>query len=159
MANTYPPASFYFRVNFSDKLPAEISFQSVTGLSVEMQTEPLKEGGENRFEHILPVRTKFSPLILKRGLLKGSKVIKWCMDAILNFDIHPVDLEVDLLSVSSSNPLITWKVINAWPKKWSVSEFNAEQNSLAIESIELNYSYFEIMEPTPGSSASQQNSS
>ncbi|MDJ0703321.1 MAG: phage tail protein [Leptolyngbyaceae cyanobacterium MO_188.B28] len=155
MANTYPPASFFFRVEFTSNLSTEISFQSVTGLSVDMQTEPLKEGGENRFEHILPVRTKYNPLILKRGLLRGSKVIKWCMDAILNFDIHPVELNVNLLSVSSSTPLITWKVINAWPKKWSVSEFNAEQNSLAIESIELNYSYFEIMEPSSGSSTAQ----
>ena len=145
MANTYPPASFFFRVEFPAKISAEISFQSVTGLSVDMQTEPLKEGGENRFEHTLPVRTKYNPLVLKRGLLKSSKVIKWCVDAILNFDIHPVNLQVKLLSVTDSEPLIVWKVINAWPKKWSVSEFNAEQNSLAIESIELSYSYFEIM--------------
>jgi len=40
---------------------------------------------------------------------------------------------------------MTWKVINAWPKKWSVSEFNAEQNSIAVESLELNYSYFETL--------------
>lgn len=145
MANSHPSASFFFLVSFPATLSAETSFQSVTGLSVDMQTESLKEGGENRFEHILPVRTKYDPLVLKRGLLKGSKLIKWFMDAILNFDIHPMDLEVKLLSVSDSDPLMVWKVINAWPKKWSVSEFNAEQNALAIESIELNYSYFQIM--------------
>ena len=155
MANIYPPVSFYFRVDFDDqKLKAETSFQSVTGLSVDMQTESLKEGGENRFEHILPVRTKYNPLILKRGLLKDSEMLKWCMDAILDFDIRPMDILINLLHVKRSDPqkppegsepLMTWKVINAWSKKWSISEFNAEQNSMAIESLELNYSYFEIL--------------
>lgn len=158
MMRTYPPVSFFFEVVFQgeglDKDVVETRFQSVTGLSVDMQTETLKEGGENRFEHILPVRTKYDPLVLKRGLVTDSKMIQWCMDAILNFDIRPVNLLVRLLHVNRPNddqppagiaPLMTWKVINAWPKKWSVSEFNAEQNSVAIESLELNYNYFETL--------------
>ncbi|AFY99498.1 phage tail protein [Calothrix sp. PCC 6303] len=156
MEYTYPPVSFFFDVIFQgeslNNQSVETRFQSVTGLNVDMQTETLKEGGENRFEHTLPVRTKYSPLVLKRGLVKDSKMVDWCMDAILNFDIRPMNLLVRLLhvqgssvnnSAASSEPLVTWKVINAWPKKWSVSEFNAEQNSIAIESLELNYSYFE----------------
>jgi phage tail-like protein len=162
MAYNYPPVSFFFDVSFQgqfggerlDKNLVETRFQSVTGLSVDMQTETLKEGGENRFEHILPVRTKYDALVLKRGLVKNSKMVQWCMDAILNFDIQPMNLLVSLLHVKSAganqqpqntSPLVTWKVINAWPKKWSVSEFDAEKNSIAIESLELNYSYFEMV--------------
>lgn len=157
----YPPVGFFFEVIFQgkykdkpldedvdlDRQKVEACFQSVTGLSVDMQTETLKEGGENRFEHILPVRTKYDPLVLKRGLVKDSNMIKWFMDAILNFDIRPMPLLVKLLHTDKDpnnppQPLMTWVVVNAWPKKWSVSEFNAEQNTLAIESIELHYSYF-----------------
>ncbi|MBD2604440.1 phage tail protein [Scytonema hofmannii FACHB-248] len=158
MVYTYPPVGFFFDVSFQGENliqnVVETRFQSVTGLSVDMQTETLKEGGENRFEHILPVRTKYSPLMLKRGVVKNSQMVKWCMDAMLNFDIRPMNLLVNLLHIPPSGgnkppqnpaPLITWKVINAWPKKWSVSEFNAEQNSIAIESLELNYSYFETL--------------
>ncbi len=173
-SSTYPPVSFFFDVvflgNFQNDTriqpgsvpqtvnlsqePVETRFQSVTGLNVEMQTESFKEGGETRFEHTLPVRTKYTPLLLKRGLVKDSKMVKWCMDAMLNFDIHPMDLLVRLLHVKRSDPrkpaegiepLMTWQVINAWPKKWSVSDFNAEQNALAIESLELNYSYFKSL--------------
>ncbi len=157
----YPPVGFFFNVVFTESFETdnqqiantEAQFQSVTGLSVDMQTETVKEGGENSFEHVLPVRTKFSPLVLKRGLVKNSKMGKWLADAMLNFDIRPMDLLVNLLhfdkaaapgSADAANPqpLMTWVVVNAWPKKWSVSEFNAEQNSLAIESMELHYSYF-----------------
>lgn len=158
MTRTYPPVSFFFEVIFQgenlDRELVETRFQSVTGLTVDLQTETLKEGGENRFEHILPIRSKYSPLILKRGLVKNSNMIQWCMDAMLNFDIRPMNLLVNLLHIKNSTPnqspgstepLMSWKVINAWPKKWSVSEFNAEQNSIAIESLELNYSYFEAL--------------
>lgn len=149
MDYAYPPVSFFFEVVFDGQKDAvESRFQSVTGLSVDMQTETLKEGGENRFEHTLPVRSKYTPLVLKRGLVKDSKLAKWCIDAIVKFDIQPMNLEVKLLHVKGE-PLIIWKVINAWPKKWSVSDFNAEQNAIAIESMELNYSYFEPMPQKP----------
>lgn len=163
MSRTYPPASFFFEVIFQgqspdgtalDKEVVETRFQSVTGLSVDWQTETLKEGGENRFEHVLPVRTKYAPLVLKRGVVKDSKLIDWCNDALLNFNIQPMDLLVHLLHLKRPDagkppegrePLMTWKVIRAWPKKWSISEFNAEQSAIAIETLELNYSYFELM--------------
>lgn len=158
MTQTYPPVSFFFEVKFLgrnlDKIEVETRFQSVTGLSVELQTESLVEGGENRFEHILPTRAKYNPLTLKRGLVKDSQLVKWCNDAILNFDIQPMDLLVNLLHVKRPDnaqppgavePLMTWKVINAWPRKWSVSDFDAEKSSVAIESLELNYHYFETL--------------
>lgn len=166
MVRTYPPVGFFFEVSFQGtfkdatgattnlaKETVETRFQSVSGLSVDLQTETLKEGGEQRFEHILPVRAKYNPLVLKRGLVKDSKMIQWCMDAIVNFDIQPMDLLVHLLHVKRPDekqlpqgiePLITWNVVNAWPKKWSISDFNAEQNSIAVESLELNYNYFKI---------------
>ncbi|MEM7659809.1 MAG: phage tail protein, partial [Bacteroidota bacterium] len=85
MADTYyPPVSFYFVVSFTgeglDGETAETQFRSVSGLSVEFQTEALKEGGQNRFEHQLPTRTRYTPLVLKRGVLLGSKLIEWVMD-------------------------------------------------------------------------------
>jgi phage tail-like protein len=155
MTRTYPPVSFFFEVKFLgrdlDKIEVETRFQSVTGLSVELQTESLVEGGENRFEHILPTRTKYTPLTLKRGLVKDSQLVKWCNDAIHNFDIQPMDLQVHLLHIKrpgnaqspgDSEPLMTWNVIHAWPRKWSVSDFDAEKSAVAIESLELNYDYF-----------------
>jgi phage tail-like protein len=162
MTLSYPPVGFFFEVSFQGTFKAtnlskeavETRFQSVSGLSVELQTETLKEGGEQRFEHILPMRAKYNPLVLKRGLVKNSKMIQWCMDGIENFDIQPMDLLVHLLTVKRSDetkpaqgtePLMTWNVVNAWPKKWSVSDFNAEQSSITVESLELNYSYFNLL--------------
>ena len=76
MASYIPPCGFYFRVEFvgidgmeDDK---EQRFQEVSGLSFEVETEELKEGGENRFVYKLPKRTKYPNLVLKRGLLRAG---------------------------------------------------------------------------------------
>lgn len=142
MSTYYPPVGFHFKVEFGAISPQiDHQFQSVSGLSVDIETEEFAEGGENRFKHKLPVRTKFANLVLKRGLVTDSKLITWCKDAIENFDFSPTDLTIKLLN-ASHEPLATWSVVHAYPVKWSVSDFNAEQNSVAIETIELAYNYF-----------------
>ncbi len=142
MANYYPPLGFHFKVEFTH-IPGEFQFQSVSGLSVELETEALAEGGENRFKHKLPVRTSFPNLVLKRGVLVNSELVKWCRKAVEEYDITPVDLTISLLN-EKHEPLMTWNVVHAWPVKWAITDFNAEQNNIAIESIELAYNYFKI---------------
>ena len=140
----YPPVGFHFKVEFvgigNDN---DMRFQSVSGLTMEYDTESFKEGGENRFEHKLPLRTKYPDLSLKRGMLTDSKVIEWCLDALQNRDFKPAQINVMLLN-EEHQPLKTWNVYNAWPKKWSVSDFNSQDNSIVIETLELSYNYFTV---------------
>jgi len=146
MAKYYPPAGFHFRVVFSGIGDSDVDsrFQSVSGLSMELETESVKEGGENRYEHVLPVRSKFPLLVLKRGLVSNSDLLKkWCNDAFQSLIIKPVDLTVSLLN-EEHEPLMTWNIRHAWPKKWSLSDLDAEKNELAIESFELQYHYFTL---------------
>jgi phage tail-like protein len=140
----YPPVGFHFRVEFVNiGNDNDIRFQSVAGLNVEYDVESYKEGGENRFEHKLPVRTKYPDLSLKRGMLTDSKVIKWCLDAFQNRVFKPAQINVTLLN-EKHEPLRTWHIHRAWPKKWSVSDFNAQENSIVVETLELSYSHFTL---------------
>ncbi|TAD91096.1 MAG: phage tail protein [Bacteroidetes bacterium] len=142
----YPPPGFHFAVviEMFPQTPQDFRFQSVTGLSVDIPTETIQEGGENRFKHQFPQVPQYSKLQLKRGLFKGSFIINWCKNAIENFEFEPKNVIVTLLN-EKHLPTAVWHVVNAYPTKWSVSEFNAEQNTLAIESLELTYQYFTIM--------------
>ncbi len=148
MASYYPPVGFHFKVEFQDlenKIQInDYQFQSVSGLSVDLETEEVAEGGENRFKHKIPVRTKYPNLVLKRGLLIDSDLIEWCRDAIENFEIKPINLTVMLLN-EKHEALLTWSVTHAYPVKWVVEDFNAEENKLVIESLELTYNYFETL--------------
>ena len=143
----YPPVGFHFKVEFQglDKEDIDVRFQSVTGLAIDMQTQSVNEGGEHRFEHVLPTRTKYSNLVLKRGLTQNSKLIEWCNDAFQTLTIYPKDVLVHLLN-EEHEALMTWNIVQAWPKKWSVSDFNAEKGALVLETLELQYQYFTIQQ-------------
>jgi phage tail-like protein len=142
MSNYYPPLGFHFKVEFANQI-GEYEFQSVSGLNVELETEQVAEGGENRFKYKLPVSTRYPNLVLKRGIRVDSALTKWCREALEDFDIKPTNITISLLN-ENHEPLMTWNVVHAYPIKWSVSEFNAEKSQLAIESIELAYNYFNI---------------
>ncbi|HWR01840.1 MAG TPA: phage tail protein [Chlorobaculum sp.] len=144
MVDYYPPWGFYFKVVFDisqDK--NDVRFQSVSGLSVEYDFESFREGGENRFEHKLPVRTKYADLVLKRGLLTDSSVINWVLDAFQNRIFRPAGITVNLMN-EHGEPLQSWNVVHAIPKKWLVSDFNAGENGIVVETMELSYRYFTI---------------
>jgi len=121
----------------------DVRFQSVSGLSVEYDMEEYKEGGENRFTHKLPVRTKYADMVLKRGMLTDSEVIQWFFNAFRDREFVPTDVNVILMN-EQSEPLRTWKVAHAIPKKWLMSDLNANDNAIVIETLELSYRYFTI---------------
>jgi phage tail-like protein len=132
------PVSFHFSVDFGlGEAVGDHRFQEVAGLGAEVTTEELKEGGAD-VTYRLPSGLRFSNLILKRGLISDSKVLEWCRDAIEQFKFRRTNVEVVLLN-DNHEPLASWKFIDAWPVKWSVSDFKAQDNSLVIESIELAY--------------------
>lgn len=170
MAHYYPPPSFHFAVEFDFKSTKKIKpsllsdqdtlFQSVSGLNAEFQTESIQEGGQNQFEHVIPTRTRYSDLVLKRGVLKDSGVIQWCRKAIERYEIEPINITVKLFGIQPPNnqspnnqsqvqTLVTWNIYHAWPKKWSVSDLNAEQSELLVETIELAYNYFTVEHSAP----------
>ena len=144
----YPPVGFHFKVRFLNiGNDNDVRFQSVSGLNVEYDSETIKEGGENRFEHKLPIRSKYPDLSLKRGMLTDSDLIKWFLDILQQRDFinnKPAELNISLLN-EQHQPLRTWNVKNAWPKKWSVSDLNAQDNTLVIETLDLSYSYFTLI--------------
>ncbi|MEL6675722.1 MAG: phage tail protein [Bacteroidota bacterium] len=149
----YQTVGFHFSVYFHlagfDSGGIDTRFQSVSGLDIQMETESLKEGGENSFEHVLPVRRKYADLILKRGLLSpdsASEITKWFKQAFEEYNIEPIDLDVELLN-ENHEVLMKWKVIHAWPKNWKIGELNAERGEVLIETLELNYNRYVFESP------------
>lgn len=152
MPTYYPPTGFHFKVEFNgvsgmgdDK---EQRFQEVSGLSFEVETEELAEGGENRFVYKLPKRAKYPNLVLKRGLVTKSPFLDWFKSAMHTYftvplyEFKPADLVVSLLD-EADKPIAVWNIVQAYPLKWSCSDLKASENSILIETLELAYQYFE----------------
>ena len=54
------------------------------------------------------------------------------------------DITIKLLN-EEHQPLVSWNVVHAYPVKWAVEDFNAEESKLVVESVELTYNYFTLM--------------
>jgi phage tail-like protein len=137
------PVAFSFLVKVTGVSGTyEGSFQEVTGLNAKIGLEELKEGGENRFVHRLPTPPKYDNLVLKRGMVLNSELITWAKDAIENFNFTTKSVLVSLLD-ENLKPLATWSYVNAYPVAIKISDLKAQDNSIACESIELAYDYFQ----------------
>lgn len=145
MANYYPPAAFHFKVEVLGltRQDNDVRFTEVGGLSVEMATEEVAEGGENRFIQKYPTRAKYPELVLKRGVLLNSEIVNWIRQCIEDYAIQPKDIVIKLLN-EEHQPLLTWHVVNAYPTKWAVSDLNASSNAVVIETLQLFYQYFRV---------------
>lgn len=141
----YPPSAFYFKVEFSSPYgEGDTSFQEVSGIGSEMDTEDVVEGGENRYVYRLPKSVKHPKLVLKRGIATlDSPLVKWCKSVLETGLIAPIEavlLRVFLLN-EDKDPIRAWDFADAYPVKWEVDAFNSTKNEVAIEKIELSYTY------------------
>ena len=118
----------FFSVNFNldriDGLINDIRFQSVTGLDATIDTESLIEGGENQFEHVIPVRKIVWPVNFKRGILRpvDSKLTGWLNDwfnGMLGQKDDSGDLLKNLVTIPTVNilllgddgqPMMSWSI-------------------------------------------------
>ena len=142
----YPPVGFHFRVEFQDVggiNGIDTYFQEVSGLSFDIESETKKEGGENRFSYKLPTRASYPNLVLKRGLVTDSNLISWITEAVETMEVTLATVIVTLLN-ESHEPLVSYRCVNAWPQKWSISDFNAQESKLVVETLELVYQHFKI---------------
>ena len=140
------PVGFYFSLSFEGE---ELGFQEVSGISKEYGIEEVRSGGENRFKYRLPTLTTSKNLVLKRAIVpENSKLIKWCEDSLdqgLSGPIKTENVSVNLLN-SDGETLIQWNFHKAYPVKYSVSDLHSQKNELAMETLELAYTYFEVVQ-------------
>ncbi|MBV9773844.1 MAG: phage tail protein [Gemmatimonadetes bacterium] len=139
----YPPVGFHFRVEVLGLTPndSDLRFSEVSGLSVELGTEEVAEGGENRFTQKFPTRAKYPELVLKRGLLLNSEITGWIRSCVEDLTIQPKSVDVTLLN-EEHQPLLTWHLVGAYPTKWAASDLNATNNAVMVETLQLFYQYF-----------------
>lgn len=144
MPNYRPPVGFHFKVEVLGLTNSDdVRFTEVSGLTAEIGTEEIAEGGENRFLQKFPVRLKYPELVLKRGLLRNSEIVSWIQACLENHTIEPKSIDIKLLN-EEHEPLMTWHVVNAYPTKWAVSDLNASNNAVVIETLQCFYQYFTV---------------
>ncbi|KRD10398.1 phage tail protein [Flavobacterium sp. Root901] len=146
--NSNYPVSFYFTLSFSG---VDAAFKEVSGISKELSTEEIVSGGENRFKYRLPTVSNSPNLVLKRAIVPvGSALVNWCANCIDQGLANPIQPHNVILRLLNANGVVCmqWTFNNAYPVKYAVSDLNSQESNIAIESIELAYTYFNISSNT-----------
>jgi phage tail-like protein len=131
---TYPLPKFHFQVQWGG---TRIGFTEVTGLTIDNEVIEYREGSSPEYSKIkMPGLHKFGNITLKRGVFANdNEYYNWLNTVKLN-TIERRDITINLLN-EEHQPVVTWKVKNAWPTKIQSPDLKSDANEAAIESIEL----------------------
>ncbi len=131
---SYPLSKFHFSVEWGG---TTIGFTEVSGLDVETEVIEYRDGASPDYSKIkMPGMQKFTNITLKRGMFKSNnEYYQWWNSIQLNQVIRR-DITISLLN-EEHEPVVVWKVSNAWPTKITGTDLKADGNEVAIESIEL----------------------
>lgn len=141
MPQQYPLPAFHFTVQWGG---TRIGFSEVSGLTQENQAIEYRDGSFPEYSSIkMPGLRKFSNVTLKRGIVKADNdFFKWLSTVKLN-QVERRDVVVSLLN-ENHEPVMTWKIQNAFPVKVEGPGLKASGNEVAIESIEIAHEGLEL---------------
>ena len=134
MATKYPIPVFHFRIDWGG---TNIGFSEVSGLNMETQVIEYRDGSSPDYSTIkMPGMQKFGNLTMKRGIMAtDNEFYNWWNTHQLN-KIERRDITITLLN-ENHEPVVIWKVRNAFPTKIDGGSLKATGNEVAIESMEI----------------------
>ena len=147
-----------------------VGFTSVSGLSVNTDSIPYREGGYNTTVHQIPGQTTFSPITLQRGVVLGTQQHwDWMRKLFATVQAGTTsttgenfraDIEIEVLthpiagSGGGNEELTTanykdhvsarFQIYNAWPTSVAYSDLNAGDNALFVEQLSLVHEGFDM---------------
>ena len=121
----------------SDWGGTNIGFTEVSGLDVETELIEYRQGASPEYSKIkMPGMIKYSNITLKRGTFKNdNEYYKWWNTVKLN-TIERRDITIKMLN-EEHEPVVVWKVKNAFPIKVQSTDLKGDANETAIESMEV----------------------
>lgn len=130
----YPLPKFHFQVQWGG---TRIGFTEISGLDVETEVIEYRDGASPEYSKMkIPGMQKFGNVTMKRGVFASDNdYFNWWNTVSLN-TIERRDVTVSLLN-EAHEPVVVWKIKNAWPAKIGSTDLKADGNEIAIESIEL----------------------
>jgi phage tail-like protein len=137
----YPLPVFHFSVDWGG---TQLTFSEVTGLNIEVQPIEYRDGLNPEYSTTkMPGMKKYGNLTLKRGVFASdNEYYAWMQEIALN-KVPRRDIIISLLN-EDHEPVMTWKVVNAWPTKLTSPDLKASANEAAIETLEVAHEGIQI---------------
>jgi phage tail-like protein len=131
----YPLPKFHFSVEFGNGVRANCT--EVTGLAITCEPIEYRHGYQPDYTPIkMPGMKKYDNITLKKGTFPGdADFYLWLNSAALN-TVERRDVIISLLN-ENHEPVVVWKIKNAWPTKVTSTDLNSTGNEVAIETLEI----------------------
>jgi phage tail-like protein len=142
--NKNPYSAFNFTVEIDGAQIA--AFQEVSGLDSESQIMEYREGSDAiNSVRKLPGLEKYPNLSLKRGISGSLELWNWRKEARDGAGSFPPVRNVTIQLLNEKHePVMKWKLTNAWCSKLGGPSLNAKGNEVAIETMELAYERIDL---------------
>lgn len=138
-----PAISLYFAVQIDGHYLG--AFIGCEGLTVEIETEVWREGGNNDFAWTLPKGKKYSNIKLTRPLGPESQNVA---DWIAGITGPYARTQATITAMTPMNEkLVSWTLQEVIPVRWEGPSFNAESAKVAQETLELAHNGFVYEDP------------
>ncbi|NUQ23505.1 MAG: phage tail protein [Saprospiraceae bacterium] len=138
----YPIPKFHFLVEWGEGF--RVGFTEVSGLDFETEVIEYREGSSKKYNKSKqPGLTKYSDITLKRGTFEGDldffnlwKESYYFQEGNKTGSKYRRDITIKLLN-EEHEPIVIWKLQNAWAKKVQSTDLKADANEVAIETMEI----------------------
>lgn len=125
---------------------AAVFFKEATGFDSESEVSETKRSLPNGRTDVIKAmgNTKWSDIELKRGIDQDKTLWNW-RKLIIDGKLKDArkDCTVTMLDLEGQS-VVTYSIINAWPKKYTGVGLNADSNEAAVEGVTLCHEGFEI---------------
>jgi phage tail-like protein len=128
-----PFLAFNFQVDIDGITVA--GFSECSGLTSESDHVEYRTGAEDITVRKLPALVKYSNVVCKRGYTTATELWQWRAKVVAG----QVDRRSGSVTLLDENrqPALKWNFFNAWPGKLEGPAFNAKNNEVAIETLEI----------------------
>ena len=119
-------------------------FTEITLPTLQVETTDIWEGGQNEYQHHLPLRVNAGNVTLKRGITSMMEFMEW-YKLVQEGDIVNAKKDVTVVFFNVAHiPTIVWNFRDAYPIKWSGPQLTSSSQDIAIEELELVHHGFEF---------------
>lgn len=129
----------YFKVVMEDY--DEVVFQSCDGLQSEIDVVYIAEGGRGGAPHAVRGLPKVNKILFSKGSISSKGGRKGLFDWFLEVSDYSKPLKRQTLTIqlldSQKTALRTWRVLDAWPCRWTGPALSRDNADLTVEYLEF----------------------
>ena len=132
-ARNDPYSAFNFIVEIDGVIVG--GFAECGGLGTETDIVEYRNGDEDITVRKLPGKAKYPQISLKRGFTDSRELWEW-RKLVITGRTQRKSGTIQLLD-EARQPALKWNFREGWPSKWEGPAFNAKNNDVAIETLEI----------------------